>query len=173
MNRLERIESLGYKVTWRLIVIGLFGESHFAKLLTRSEVYDYLQNQLHEITDTTDKVIELLTWWDEEQSEQLLNTYANTEGADTNLQYRKWRYLLLSETLDSIKQKGVEASFELYEFWGYFDLPVGETQVFQNADEAYQFLGFDEAECDSFIDSLNQRLTIEREYIRSIDLQSL
>ena len=60
MNKLEYINKMDFKVTWKLIEIGLNGLEEIQPILTWDEVFEYLDNTLINETKETNNTIMII-----------------------------------------------------------------------------------------------------------------
>ena len=60
MNKLKILKDLGFKITWKLIKIGLYGLCEIPVLLTKYEILDYLYTLLNNIDEQTDSIVSLV-----------------------------------------------------------------------------------------------------------------
>ena len=60
MNKLIILENIGFKISWKLISIGLFGDVEIPISLTHDDVLDYLNGLLTDINEQTDNIIALI-----------------------------------------------------------------------------------------------------------------
>lgn len=60
MNKLSILKNLGFKITWKLIMIGLYGHKEIPILLSYDVVFQYLLENLNYITTETDDIIFLI-----------------------------------------------------------------------------------------------------------------
>lgn len=125
------IKNMGFSTPWKLISIGLHGSDEIPIELTRSEVVDFLDGSLTEITPQTDDIISLICEEDDETKfNTLLNRFANSDPSDYMIQKRKWRAYLLKTLIDNISADYLQAIIELMEFWVSMGIPNDCPQPF-------------------------------------------
>lgn len=118
MNKLVELHNMGFKVTWKVISIGLYGARYIPVQLTRDEVFDYLDHLLYNTNKQTDNIVNLICNRDDDlATDKLLVSLADNDGFILSLQLRKWRTLLLSNTLNSLSQDYLQGLLELMDFW--------------------------------------------------------
>ena len=117
MNKLHILESLGFKITWRLLQIGVKGYCEIPPVLTRNEILEYLGDLLNNIDSQTDYVISLICEENPLEFNKMLEKYAENDWCDINIQKRKWRAYLLKTLLDNLSRDPLQGLLELMEFW--------------------------------------------------------
>lgn len=135
MNKLYTLENMGFKMTWELIAIGLFGKDEIQPLITNLDVFEYLDGLLKNINKNTDDIIALISEKDNpEKFDKLLICFAKRDAADTAIQKRKWRAYLLKKLMDSISKDCLQGLLELMEFWVSMGLPSDCPETFPTAE---------------------------------------
>ena len=118
MNKLDALEKLGFKISWKLVYLGLFGDAGIPPVLTRGEVIAYLTDSLIDVGGQIDDIVRLICEEnDSEKFDARLRQLADGDSADTALQKRKWRAYLLKNTLDNMSGDCLRGLLELMEFW--------------------------------------------------------
>lgn len=131
MNKLIILQNLGFKITWKLIYIGLFGLYKIPSILTRDEVFDYLDGLLINIDEQSDNIITLICEKDNTRvADKLFKKYADNDKSNSTLQMRKWRAYLLKTLLDNISHDYLQGLLELIEFWISMGKPEDCPHVF-------------------------------------------
>jgi len=151
MNILEKIESMGFKVTWKLIFLGLYGFEGFSASISRSELLDYLKDCLGRNNNQTNKIISLIfEMQNDEEFDLQLNTYAENDQSIDIIQCRKWKAYILKTLLDIKYEDYFQGLLTLMEFW----VSVGTTN-----DCPYNFLrDMSKLTCEFFTESKYQIL---------------
>ena len=118
MNKLKILENMGYRITWKLIYVGLYGLNEIPILLNRDEVWDYLYDMLNNIDSQTRNIIDLICEKDDiKRADNILKNYMEDDSSDITLQKRKWRTYMLKTLLDNIDSDCLQGLLELIEFW--------------------------------------------------------
>ena len=92
MNKLYVLKELGFRVSWKLLAIGLYGMDEIPPSITRTDITDYLEDSLTEINGQTDNTVALICEKDApEKFDKLLKKLASEDAADSVIQKRKWR----------------------------------------------------------------------------------
>lgn len=118
MNKLKCLENMGFKTSWKLISIGLFGEKEIPTQLTYNDVLEFLDNSLAKIDEQTNNAIALFCEKDDfTRFSKLLKELAENEQSDATIQKRKWRAYLLKKILDNISEDCLQGLLELMGFW--------------------------------------------------------
>lgn len=125
MNKLHVLENMGFKISWKLLYIGLYGEDEIPVSLTCDEVCDYLDSLLKVIYGQTDNIITLIgEKEDSEKFEKLLKKLADEDDFNIGIQKRKWRAYLLQNVIENIHEDWFEGLLELTEFWITMGMPA-------------------------------------------------
>lgn len=168
MNKLQKIESMGLKVSWNTINIGLYGYDKIPVLLTYDEVINYLDSLLTKVTTQTDDIITLMCEKDNSiEFDKLLKKFAVNEKNNFLIEIRKWRAYLLKNLLDNISSDYFQGVLELMEFWTSMGISDYCPNVFpSNNDKAVLENYFSKSSFDFLIKSnyewLNQEIYIIR-----------
>lgn len=122
---------MGFKVTWKLIYIGLYGLYEIPVLLTREEVFDYLDGLLTNMNSQTDDVVSLICERDDSIGfDKLFEKMVKNDKSDILLQVRKWRAYLLKILIDNIGQDCLQGLLNLMEFWMSMGKPEDCPHIF-------------------------------------------
>lgn len=136
MNKLNAIENMGFKVSWKLINIGLFGFEEIPIQLTYPDVFDYLDIRLCNQDNWTDGIIMLICEKDDESKmRQLIQKFADGDCTDIDIQLRKWRAFILKNILGAISTDCLQGLLQLMEFWVSMGIPKECPQEFPSANE--------------------------------------
>lgn len=117
MNQLHILESLGFKITWRLLQIGANGFCEIPAILSKDEIVAYLGDVLNSIDSQTDDVCSLICEEDTAAFNAMLEKFAENDEDDISIQMRKWRACLLKMLLDDLSRDPLQGLLELMEFW--------------------------------------------------------
>ena len=131
MNKLIEIQNMGFRVSWKLIEIGLCGYSYIAQQLSKDDVYEYCNERLLQEDEETDNCIKLICQVDNDGFTKTLHDLARNENSNVQLQLRKWRAFLLAETLESVGEDYFQGLLELTEFWASVDFPSDSPHLYQ------------------------------------------
>ena len=134
MNKLYVLNELGFKISWNLIVIGLYGNGEISPLITRLDVVNYLDNMLTDINDQTDNIISLISENDCTKFDRLLEELAKKDTSNFDIQKRKWRVYLLKMLIDNVNEDWMQGLLELMGFWISMGKPDDCPQTFPNSD---------------------------------------
>ena len=135
MNKLCVLKNLGFKISWNLIAIGLYGNGEIPPLITHLDVVDYLDSLLTDINEQTDNIIALICEKEDRTNfDRLLKKLASEDNSNIVVQKRKWRAYLLKILTDNINEDGLQGLLELMEFWVSMGKPDNCPQTFPNSD---------------------------------------
>lgn len=135
MNKLCVLKNLGFKISWNLIVIGLYGNGEIPPSITHLDVVDYLDGLLTDIDEQTDNIIALICEKEDcTKFDRLLKELASKDDSNIAIQKRKWRACLLKNLIDNINEDSLQGLLELMEFWVSMGKPDNCPQTFPNSD---------------------------------------
>lgn len=135
MNKLSFLKNMGFKISWKLINIGLFGDDEIPVSLTYNDVLEYLDSLLTDINEQTDNIIALICEKDDgAKFDRFLKELANEDDSNIAIQKRKWRAYLLKKLIDNISEDCLQGLLELIEFWISMGRPDDCPQTFPSSD---------------------------------------
>ena len=135
MNKLCFLKNLGFKIPWKLITIGLYGNGEIPPLVTHIEVVDYLDGLLTDIDEQTDNIVALICEKDDrEKFDKLIKELASEDNSNIVVQKRKWRVYMLKTIVDNINEDSLQGMLELMEFWVSIGKIDNCPQTFPNSD---------------------------------------
>lgn len=135
MNKLCVLKNLGFKISWNLIAIGLYGNGEIPPLITHLDVVDYLDSLLTDINEQTDNIIALICEKEDRTNfDRLFKELASEDNSNIVVQKRKWRAYLLKNLTDNINEDCLQGLLELMEFWVSMGMPDNCPQTFPNSD---------------------------------------
>lgn len=135
MNNLYIINSMGFKISWKLISIGLYGNDEIPVSLTYDDVLKYLDSLLTDIDEQTDNIIALVCEKeDSTKFDKLLKDLANNDKSNIVIEKRKWRACLLKKLIDNINEDCLQGLLELMDFWVSMGKPDNCPQTFPSTD---------------------------------------
>jgi len=118
MNKLFELSNMGFKISWKLISVGLFGYDEIPVLLNKEEIFEYLNHLLTDIDEQTDDIIALICEKDDcTRFDRFIKEFANKDYSNIDVQKRKWRAYLLKNLIGNINRDYVQGLLELMEFW--------------------------------------------------------
>ena len=96
MNKLCVLKKIGFKISWNLIAIGLYGNGEIPPSITHLDVVDYFDGLLTDIDEQTDNIITLICEKEDcTKFDRLLKELASEDDSNIAIQKRKWRAYLL------------------------------------------------------------------------------
>lgn len=135
MNKLYILKNMGFRISWKLIAIGVFGNGEILPSITLSDVVDFLDDSLRDINEQTDNIIKLICEKDDSiEFYNILKKLAKEDTADIIIQKRKWRACLLKIMIDNINDDYLQGLLELIEFWVSMGKPNDCPQIFPSKD---------------------------------------
>lgn len=178
MNKLKELEKYGFKITWKLISIGLFGFKEIPQLLTYDDIFNYFDYFLANIGKAhvdgicvDDVILFVCEKEDLEAADKLLKKYSNCDKTDITVQIRKWRVYLLQKLIDTISQDCLQGLLELIEFWISIGRPQDCPFDFPNVKEGKIIDNY--FTLNSYNDILNRNRTwIDQEIAKIIKLEN-
>ena len=124
MNKLFDLKKMGFKISWNLIAMGVYGNDEIPPTITHIDVIDYLDNLLIDINEQTDNIISLVCEKDDcVKFDRLLKKLADEDSANIAVQKRKWRACLLKNLIDNISKDYLQGLLELLTFWASMGMP--------------------------------------------------
>ena len=136
MNKLYVLENMGFRISWKLIVIGLLGNDEIPQSITRFDVLEYLDGLLTDINEHTEDIITLVYLKDDfTEFENVLKKLAREDASDIVIQKRKWRAFLLKDLIDNINEDCLQGLLELMEFWVLMGKPKDCPLIFPIIDK--------------------------------------
>ena len=125
MNKLLLLRNMGFKITWKLIGIGLHGDNEIPVSINHDDVLEYLYEILSESGEQTENAIDLICEKDDSvEFDKLLVEFANKDSSDITVQRRKWKAGLLKNLIDNISSDCLQGLLALMEFW----LSIGKVE---------------------------------------------
>ena len=87
MNKLLVLKKMGFKISWNLIVIGLYGHDEIPPLITRLDIVNYLDSMLTDVDEQTDNMIALICEKDDNTKfDKLLEEFASRDNSNIDIQ---------------------------------------------------------------------------------------
>lgn len=118
MNALVFMRSLGLKISWKLMAVGLYGDGGAPAELTRQEVLDFLDLCLTREGPQMARIIAILCEEnDHDAMDAKVKEFAGLDGSDLSLQKRKWRAYRLARLLEELSADPLQGLLALMEFW--------------------------------------------------------
>lgn len=134
MNKLCALKNLGFKISWNLIAIGLYGNGEIPSSITHLDVVDYLDCLPADIDKQTDNIVALICEKEDyTKFDRLLKKLASEDDSNIAIQKRKWRAYLLKTLIDNINKDSLQGLLELMEFWVSMGKPDNCPQIFPNS----------------------------------------
>ena len=125
---------MGFKISWNLIVIGLYGHDEIPPLITRLDIVNYLDSMLTDVDEQTDNMIALICEKDDNTKfDKLLEEFASRDNSNIDIQKRKWRAYLLKNLIDNISEDSLQGLLELMDFWVSMGIQPNCPQAFPNS----------------------------------------
>ena len=134
MNKLNYLKDIGFRISWKLISIGLLGKDEIPVLLTYDDVLEYLDSLLMDVNDQTNNIIRLICTKDDcVQFADILTRLANEDHSDPDIQKRKWRVYLVNNIIEHKNGDYMQGLLELMEFWISMGMPDDCPQIFPSS----------------------------------------
>jgi hypothetical protein len=123
---LRELEELGFRVGWGTVLVGLIGPGSLLPQLSPIDATRFATSRLSEIDRLDDEVVDLsyAAPPDRASAIRLVSVLAEREGAQRELDERRWRALLLVRELRQHPMPDpLQGLLALTEFWSGFDFP--------------------------------------------------
>ncbi len=135
MNKLFVLKKMGFKISWNLISIGLYGKDEILPSITHLDVIDYLDSLLTDIDEQTDNIIALICEKEDyTKFDVLLKKLSSEDNSNIAVEKRKWRAYLLKNLIDNINEDCLQGLLELMDFWVSMGNPDDCPQTFPSSD---------------------------------------
>jgi hypothetical protein len=123
-RRLGRLRMRGIVVGWGTLLVGLHGFGWVDRQVSAANAIAVALDTLEQNPDD-DLVLALACLRESETGEVVgaLERLAEREGADYELERRKWRLLLLEERIEALPADPLHGLLDLDEFWGVLGYP--------------------------------------------------
>jgi hypothetical protein len=124
-NKLDLMQLNNLKVSWNSILLGLRGFDKFSGLLSTQDIIDFAIDLVTHDGSHPDEVWQIasLNVKDSDEIYQLVQRLADKEGNSQANEQRKWRALLLKQTLEELPQDHLQGLILLTDFWDRFNFP--------------------------------------------------
>jgi len=117
-NILLEVENMGFKVTWKFIDIGVYGNEWISSQMSHDELFEYFDIILEREMEKIDDIITLFCVREDDNAvDNVLRDLAEREAQNMSIELRKWRAYLLKKILDNANQDCLQGLLELMEFW--------------------------------------------------------
>ena len=123
-NKLSALNEMGFKISLRLINIGLYGFEEIPISIKYKDVVNYIDTQLFEVNENTDDFVSLLCTTNFDDFEKTLSKLLEKDTSNLLIQKRKWRVLFLKELLENINPDPLQGLLEMLEFWTFMGDPL-------------------------------------------------
>lgn len=132
-SRIEKLKKMGFKINWELIYLGYYGNSIIpCSQISKKEIKEYANTLIEKSFEQFDLITDLVFEIDNDYMlREILNKLKKNETVSEKLQERKWRVLIVSESLENIKDDYLEGLFELNELWVSLGIPNDSPHIFQ------------------------------------------
>ena len=116
-NILFSARTLGLKITWKYIYIGLYGYDELNKQISYEELFEYFDIIMVDDTTDIDIIIKLLGVKNNLfELDSIIEELSMKEQTDFKFELNKWRICLLKKILDADFDY-VQGLLEMLEFW--------------------------------------------------------
>lgn len=133
MNKLKELENMNFKITWKLINIGLFGNELIKSQITKKDIYDFEEELLannsfnfNDVVLLTDKSLS------DTEFRELIYKFSKNEKTEMKFESEKWIVYLTKKMLDTLNKKDYFNSLlEISDFWISLGQPKNSPHIFQ------------------------------------------
>ena len=140
MNRLFVLNDMGFKISWKLVEIDLFGYGEIPPQITHLDTVEYIESLLTEKNKQIDDAITIYCEKDDfTEFDRVLKELARNDNSDIVIQKFKWRAYLLDTLITNICNKDcMQGQLELMEFWTQMGTPSNCPQPFPHSRQSLQ-----------------------------------
>src|SRR4051812_14269039 len=127
MALLKRIEEMTFSVTWTLLLIGWEGPGKVGRVVTVEEIVAHATIRLEmPSSNDTFEVAQLASATESDTTviASALRKLSMAEGASSDVETRKWRYVLLEQLVQNLPADPLYGLIALTTFWSQFDFPT-------------------------------------------------
>lgn len=158
---------MGFKVSWKLIALGLFGSDKIPIQLTYTDLFDYLDRRLSDDDEWVNESISLICEKGNESAvRKLIQKFADNDCCDIEIQERKWRAFILRNVLDGLNTDCLQGLLQLMDFWISMGMSKKCPQAFPGTNEGLSVQDyFTESTYNQQIDNNKKWLEQERAFI--------
>lgn len=132
-NKLDLMQANNLKVNWSSILLGLRGFGKFIGQLSTKDVIEFAINLVSHDDCQPNEVWKIASLSDKEGNEihQLVQNLAVKETNSEYEEQRKWRAILLKQTLEELPQDYLNGLILLTDFWDKFSFPSDSPHTVQ------------------------------------------
>lgn len=132
MNKLERIREIGFKITWKLVKIGYFGDKFIQPQITKQDISEYACSLLEKMEANYNEIAQLANMKIEDyEIDHILNELIKLEDSNIELQCQKWIVYLTKEMIKNLGSNYFENLLTITEFWVSLGQPENSPHIFQ------------------------------------------
>ncbi|NLW48258.1 MAG: DUF2247 family protein [Firmicutes bacterium] len=133
MIKLDEFKLVHLKLNWMTILIGWEGPGKFEPQLTPKEVINFAIDQIGIGNSNNENLITLASC-NENETEKidvLIRKLAQQENVARENELRKWRVLIVKQSIVKIRQEPLYGLIELTELWDKFGFPGDSPHIIQ------------------------------------------
>lgn len=134
---LNDFEKIGFHVSWKLLDIGYRYSADPNQQIPLDEIMHYAIERL-ELNFDDELILKLVGEYnsnvsdiDKEKICNIIYALAKKESSDAQLEFRKWRVVLLIKRLEQLNENCIDGLISLSDFWTEFGRPPESPHVFQ------------------------------------------
>lgn len=132
-NKLDLMQANNLKVNWSSILLGLRGFGKFMGQLSMKDVINFAINLVTHDDGQPNEVWQIASLSDKDGNEihQLVQNLADNESNSQAEEERKWRAILLKQSLEELPQDYLNGLIFLTDFWDKFGFPSDGPHIIQ------------------------------------------
>ena len=169
-NVIQKLQALGFKITWTLLKIGYEGQDFLPKLISSDAISQYAECLVETMESGYELIVQLISPADEMEFCQVLEKLAQAEKVQQSVQQRKLRVYVVLEALETLPNDYFNGLLELTDTWVSLGLPDDCPHVVQGRNNSYTPQEYYTQDMfDSLLAKNKQWAKAEIEYIKSLE----
>lgn len=119
------IAALGMEAYWCTLKAGWEGFDMIGRLVSVKDIVDYAIQQAND-GDSSAPVVDIITYYDEDDSRVVNAFYSLAEDCDLESERRKWRLVLVVRFVEKVNPSDpIDGLMSISDFWGRLGRPPG------------------------------------------------
>lgn len=170
-NIVEKLQAIGFKITWTLLKFGYEGQGWFLpQLITSETISQYAEHLVETMESDFQLIAQLISPKNDLEFREILELLTRGEIVDESVQLRKLRIYVVLEALENLPNDYFSGLLALADLWISLGFPEDCPHVFQGRNNSYTPQEYYTQDVfDSLLEQNNQWVKNEIEYIKSLD----